>query len=318
MVGRECCCASTSAREARRSRCLEVQDLDVHDDRELEAVRGLSLSGRGGRDRRAGRRRRQRPARADRRDRRPARPTSGTIAVDGQDSPARARATCTRPASATSPTDRQHRGLVLDFTLAENMRAPRLRQAAGVIARLAVPDPTHGEPRRRPLTEFDVRGGGPKAPAASLSGGNQQKVVIAREISRDPAVLVASQPTRGLDVGAIDYVHRRLIDRARRGPRDPARLARARGGAVALRPHPRDLRRPHRGRVRLRGRRDALGGAMLGGGSGAREHHRPSARAAAQHPVARPPSEPTGGLRGLVDPGGGGASPRSSRRSWPS
>ena len=57
-----------------------------------------------------------------------------------------------------------------------------------------------------------MRGGGPQTPAASLSGGNQQKVVIAREVSRDPSVLVAAQPTRGLDVGAIEFVHRRLVD----------------------------------------------------------------------------------------------------------
>ena len=56
-----------------------------------------------------------------------------------------------------------------------------------------------------------MRGGGARTPAGSLSGGNQQKVIIAREVSRDPAVLVASQPTRGLDVGAIEYVHRRLV-----------------------------------------------------------------------------------------------------------
>ena len=88
-----------------------------------------------------------------------------------------------------------------------------------------------------------------RAPAA-LSGGNQQKVVVAREIARDPKVLIAAQPTRGLDVGAIEYVHRRLVDRARRRPRDPARLARARRGAVALRPDPRDLRGPDRRRAR--------------------------------------------------------------------
>jgi ABC-type uncharacterized transport system ATPase subunit len=64
---------------------------------------------------------------------------------------------------------------------------------------------------RKLLKEFDVRGGGPMTPAASLSGGNQQKVVIAREVSRDPRILVAAQPTRGLDVGAIEFVHRRLI-----------------------------------------------------------------------------------------------------------
>ncbi|MFO7571766.1 MAG: heme ABC transporter ATP-binding protein, partial [Gaiellaceae bacterium] len=57
-----------------------------------------------------------------------------------------------------------------------------------------------------------VRGGDPETPAGSLSGGNQQKVILAREIDRDPRVLVAAQPTRGLDVGAIEFVHRRLIE----------------------------------------------------------------------------------------------------------
>ncbi|MGH3052402.1 MAG: heme ABC transporter ATP-binding protein, partial [Gaiellaceae bacterium] len=62
------------------------------------------------------------------------------------------------------------------------------------------------------LKAFDVRGGGPQTLASALSGGNQQKVVIAREIERDPRVLVAAQPTRGLDVGAIEFVHRRLVE----------------------------------------------------------------------------------------------------------
>jgi simple sugar transport system ATP-binding protein len=63
----------------------------------------------------------------------------------------------------------------------------------------------------RLLSEFDVRGGGPQTPAGSLSGGNQQKVVVAREVSRNPRVLIAAQPTRGLDVGAIEFVHKRLV-----------------------------------------------------------------------------------------------------------
>ena len=62
------------------------------------------------------------------------------------------------------------------------------------------------------LQQFDVRGGGPNTRAAALSGGNQQKVVLAREIGRDPRVLLAAQPTRGLDVGAIEFVHRRLVE----------------------------------------------------------------------------------------------------------
>ena len=61
------------------------------------------------------------------------------------------------------------------------------------------------------LAEFDVRGGGAETYAAALSGGNQQKVAVAREIASNPKVLVAHQPTRGLDVGAIEFVHRRLI-----------------------------------------------------------------------------------------------------------
>jgi simple sugar transport system ATP-binding protein len=68
------------------------------------------------------------------------------------------------------------------------------------------------------IREFDVRGGGPYTRAGGLSGGNQQKVVAAREIGRDPSALIAAQPTRGLDVGAIEYLHRRLV-----GERDEGR-----------------------------------------------------------------------------------------------
>ncbi len=114
------------------------------------------------------------------------------------------------------PEDRHRRGLVLDFNLAENLVLhdygkepfshlgwlnPRrwLRWARGI------------------LSEFDVRGGGPTTRAGSLSGGNQQKVVVAREVSRDPSVLLAAQPTRGLDVGAIEFVHKRLVEQREAG-----------------------------------------------------------------------------------------------------
>ena len=64
----------------------------------------------------------------------------------------------------------------------------------------------------RLINDYDVRGGGPQTRAGGLSGGNQQKVVLAREIDRNPRALIAAQPTRGLDVGAIEFVHRRLVE----------------------------------------------------------------------------------------------------------
>jgi simple sugar transport system ATP-binding protein len=68
------------------------------------------------------------------------------------------------------------------------------------------------ERARAVLRDYDVRGGEYDTPASSLSGGNQQKCVVARELSANPKVLVAAQPTRGLDVGAIEFVHRRLVE----------------------------------------------------------------------------------------------------------
>jgi simple sugar transport system ATP-binding protein len=67
------------------------------------------------------------------------------------------------------------------------------------------------------LREYDVRGGDPGTLASALSGGNQQKVAVAREIASNPKLLIAHQPTRGLDVGAIEFVHRRLLEERDRG-----------------------------------------------------------------------------------------------------
>jgi simple sugar transport system ATP-binding protein len=109
------------------------------------------------------------------------------------------------------PEDRQRRGLVLDFTLAENLalhdyeKEPNSRFGWLFPQRIV-------RWARRLLERFDVRGGGPQTRASALSGGNQQKVVLAREIGREPRVLLAAQPTRGLDVGAIEFVHRQLVE----------------------------------------------------------------------------------------------------------
>jgi ABC-type uncharacterized transport system ATPase subunit len=109
------------------------------------------------------------------------------------------------------PEDRQRRGLVLEFTLAENLGLYAYRQ--GPVSRFGWLSPGRMVERARGLLKaYDVRGGGPQTRASALSGGNQQKVVLAREVERDPKVLVAAQPTRGLDVGAIEFVHRRLVE----------------------------------------------------------------------------------------------------------
>lgn len=109
------------------------------------------------------------------------------------------------------PEDRHKHGLVLDYTLAENMILQTYFKA---------PFQKHGFLQNdeidkysdRLIEEFDVRSGqGSDTIARSMSGGNQQKAIIAREIDRDPLLLVAVQPTRGLDVGAIEYIHKQLV-----------------------------------------------------------------------------------------------------------
>jgi simple sugar transport system ATP-binding protein len=135
---------------------------------------------------------------------------SGTVAIGGR-LLSRADARSALDAGIGHiPEDRQRRGLVLEFSIAENVALHDYGKA---------PDAKWGwifpqrmiERAKRLIKEFDVRGGGPLTRAGGLSGGNQQKLVVAREIARDPKVLIAAQPTRGLDVGAIEYLHRRLV-----------------------------------------------------------------------------------------------------------
>jgi simple sugar transport system ATP-binding protein len=107
--------------------------------------------------------------------------------------------------------DRHRRGLVLEFSLAENLCLREYRRPG--VARLGWLSPRRMADRAKGLLrDYDVRGGETGTPASALSGGNQQKCVIARELSANPRVLIAAQPTRGLDVGAIEFVHRRLVE----------------------------------------------------------------------------------------------------------
>ena len=189
---------------------LVVEDLHVRDDRDLEAVAGLSLSARAGEivaiagvdgngqqelvEAIAGLRA----------------PQSGRIAIDGKEIAGRGVRAATDAGIAHIAEDRQRRGLVLPFTLTENFALREYRRPV-FSGRGWLRLGRMKERAKRLLREFDVRGGGPEAFAGSLSGGNQQKVCIAREIASEPKVLIAHQPTRGLDVGAIEFVHRRLL-----------------------------------------------------------------------------------------------------------
>ena len=135
---------------------------------------------------------------------------SGKVAAGGKDLTDENARDCMDAGVGHIPEDRHRRGLVLDFTLAENIALKDYAEEPDSKWGWLFPKRLIARARKL-LKEFDVRGGGPMTPAASLSGGNQQKVVIAREVSRDPRILVAAQPTRGLDVGAIEFVHRRLV-----------------------------------------------------------------------------------------------------------
>ena len=191
---------------------LEVEDLvvpsKVHKNnarprRQLQRPRG--------RDRLHCRYRRQRPERADLRYYGPRKATSGTIRLEGRDitnAPIRERS---KAGMSHIPEDRHKHGLVLDYTLADNMVLQRYWQPEfqnhGFIKKNAV-----WQYAERLIKQYDVRSGqGPATIARSMSGGNQQKAIIAREVDKDPQLLVAVQPTRGLDVGAIEYIHKQIV-----------------------------------------------------------------------------------------------------------
>jgi general nucleoside transport system ATP-binding protein len=210
MVGREVLLRIEKDAATPEQPILTVEGLQVLDDRGLEAVQDVSLIVRAGEivglagvdgngqteliDALAGLRS----------------PAAGRVKVGERDVTRASAREVLDLGLGHIPEDRQRRGLVLEFNLAENLSLHDYRHE---------PESRFGWlfPRRmisraaQLLREFDVRGGTPQTRASALSGGNQQKVVIAREVARNPQVLIAAQPTRGLDVGAIEYVHRRLV-----------------------------------------------------------------------------------------------------------
>jgi ABC-type uncharacterized transport system ATPase subunit len=217
MVGRDVLLRVNKPPSSPGEVALALEDVHVFDDRGLEKVRGVSLEVRKGEivgiagvegngqtelvEAITGLRKR----------------ASGRIVVSGREVSSHASSRAMLESGVGHiPEDRHRYGLVLDFTLAENAALHDYRYP---------PDSRFGwlrpkilvERTARLIKDFDVRGGNPQTKARNLSGGNQQKLVAAREVDRDPTVLIAAQPTRGLDVGAIEYLHRRLVEERDQG-----------------------------------------------------------------------------------------------------
>ena len=196
---------------------LSIRDLHVKDERGIEQVNGLNLEVRAGEI--VG------LAGIDGNGQREladainalVKPESGIIAIRGEEIQATTPRNVINHSVATIPSDRQRWGLVLPFSVAENMvleRHGEERFGKGISLDYAKVN----EFAKELVEEFDIRPAGCFDHAAGgLSGGNQQKVIIAREVSGEPDVLIAIQPTRGLDVGAIEFVHKALIRERDRG-----------------------------------------------------------------------------------------------------
>ncbi len=195
---------------------LSVEDLVVKDSRGLDAVKGLSLDVRAGE-------------------------VVGIAGIDGNGQTELIQAitgltkvesgkvmvrdkdvTNLKPRQITEtsvghvPEDRHKYGLVLDMTVSENIALQTYYRAP--MSKKGILDQGYMDSYARQLIEeYDVRTTSEKVPVKALSGGNQQKAIIAREVDRDPELLIVSQPTRGLDVGAIEYIHKRLINHRDKG-----------------------------------------------------------------------------------------------------
>ncbi len=216
MVGREVIMKPEREEIAAGQPRLAVEGLRVESDRGTEALRGVDLtihsgeilglagvSGNG-----------QRELAEVITGLRP--PTAGKVFLEGEDVANKTPAKLTEKKLAYIPEERMKDGMVQEFSIAENtiLREHNKRPFANsgllnlpIIAKYA----------DKLIERFQVKTPSRETPAKSLSGGNIQKVVLAREISRQPRVLIAAQPTRGLDIGAMEYVHAQLLAERQKG-----------------------------------------------------------------------------------------------------
>jgi len=141
---------------------------------------------------------------------------SGRIVLNGKDIGNRSTRHISESGVSLIPEDRHKHGLVLDFSMRENMVLNTYFQSpfnkGGFLQERAME-----QHARKLIAEFDVRTPSTETKARSLSGGNQQKAIIAREVDKNPDLLIAAQPTRGLDVGAIEFIHKRLVEQREKG-----------------------------------------------------------------------------------------------------
>lgn len=210
MVGREVSFAVEKADRETGREVLNITNLTVKDNRGLKAVDNFSLTVRAGEivgiagidgngqsellEAMTGLRKSE----------------SGTISVNGKDITGFSPLKVMNSKVAHIPEDRQKRGLVLDFTVSENMVLEN--HAKAPFAKRGVLNQKEIDSFACAMVEkFDVRPRNITIPARNLSGGNQQKVIIAREVTQNPDLLIAAQPTRGLDVGSIEYIHKSLV-----------------------------------------------------------------------------------------------------------
>jgi simple sugar transport system ATP-binding protein len=216
MVGRQVTLQVSKAPAAPGEVVLQVEDLHVPDDRGQDAVAGVSFEVRAGEI--LGVAGVQGNGQTELCEAlmglRP--PSAGTVRLSGRDITTATPRQRIRAGIGYVPEDRQADGVIADFSVADNMVLDvydRPPYARGIALDLAA---TRANATER-VAQFDVRTTSVDTAAGTLSGGNQQKVILARELGRELHMLLASQPTRGLDVGSIEFVHKRIISERDKG-----------------------------------------------------------------------------------------------------
>jgi len=216
MVGREVILKVEKGPARPEDEVLKVDDLKVHDFRGLEVIRGVSFFVRAGEilgiagvqgngqtelvEALTGLRATH----------------GGRMWFAGKDMTGRPPRPITETGMAHIPEDRQRHGLVLPYVVADNMVLNTYYQPPFGVRGILQPKAVDSNARKL-IQDFDVRTPSPYVPTSKLSGGNQQKVIVARELSHPIKLLIANQPTRGLDVGSIEYIHHEIVEMRDRG-----------------------------------------------------------------------------------------------------